>query len=213
MADFFPWMTRAISITFLIIGIYFLSIGLRGTITKRPFLLSARQLKWFLLLCCAPGLIYSVAIIFFFQRLSRHASALQFAQWLNIILLGVLIFVLWKQSSGYIVFGVTEESFREALVSALTKLNIPFQETISRLRLTEANADLQAAVNAGMGMAQLRIKPGQHGPLLKQIGETMSEYYRSTTVQVNQIACVVYTILGAFMIAFAGVLGLWLPSL
>ncbi len=213
MSSFFSWTFRIFSLVFFIIGIYFLAIGLRGLITRKPFLLSARQPMWFMLLCLAPGLAVSLFFLVLLPDASLRRSPLPFLQGLNVLVFVVIVFVFWRQFSGYIAFGVTDESFREALVDSLTQLNIPFQETISRLRLTEAGADLQAAVTGWMGTAQLRIKPRQHGPLLKRIGEAMSDYYRSTAVQVNQTTCAVYATLGVFMIVVAGVFGLWLPDL
>lgn len=104
--------------------------------------------------------------------------------------------------TGYMIFGVSDETFREALTSALNKLNLPYEETISKIKLTGLNADLQAAVASWMGTAQIRIKQWQHVRYAKDIANSMDDYYKNNSVKVNNIAFIVYLILGIFTIAF-----------
>jgi hypothetical protein len=124
---------------------------------------------------------------------------------INLVLMIVLVFVFWRQMTGYMVFGVYDETFRDALTSTLNKLNIPFQETISKIRLVELDADLQAAVMAWMGTAQIRIKQRKHAHYMKQIADGMNEYYVATPVKVNNIAFIVYLILGILMLIMVAV--------
>jgi hypothetical protein len=212
MNDFMPWALRIFGLIFIIMGIYSLAIGLRGFIRKKPFLVAARQHWWLTSFSVAPAVMIAIAFLFFMGDLLLLVSPLIFLMGFLILMLGVVIVFTWKLYDGYTIYGVTDESFRAALVSTLTKLNVPYEETISRLRLTEINADLQATVVAAMGTGQLRIKPKQHNPLLKQISDGMNEYYKSNPSEVNQNGYVFYTIIGLFCLIVASVLGLWFPS-
>jgi len=53
-----------------------------------------------------------------------------------------------------------------------------------------------------MGTAQIRIKQRQHVRYAKDIANAMDDYYKNNPVKVNNMAFVVYLILGIFMIAF-----------
>jgi hypothetical protein len=83
---------------------------------------------------------------------------------------------------------------------------MPFQETISKIQLVGLDADLQVAVTAWMGMAQIRIKQNSQAQYLKQIVTEMNAYYEATPVKVNNTVFVVYLLLGILMLVMAAVL-------
>jgi hypothetical protein len=197
-------------------GLYISRIGLLGLIKKRPLVIAARQLMWFLLLCYIPVTIQSFVPLFVFSGSEVRVFSDGFWIFLPIFqvaIMALLVFVFWRQMTGYMIFGVSDESFRDALTSALKRLDLPFQETISKIKLTGISADLQAAVAGWMGTAQIRIKQREHVHYTKEIAQAMNEYYKDNIVKVNNIAFIVYLLAGIFMIIFVIAFGIFSVSL
>ena len=199
-------MRASYYVTFSMVGlgamaVFLLGIGLRGFLTKRPFLFSA---KWLLLIMVVVFLGPIVTLIpspFPFSR------PLQFTNWLPILMFPVMAVFFWLQMRGYLAFGITGKSFREGLVAALEKLQLPYEESLSSIRLTSVEVDLQVAVQSWMGTGQIRVRQGRHGPLLKKIVQAMNERFRASPVETNMISCVFFLVLGIF--AFIGIMALF----
>jgi len=181
------WGFWIINIIFGILAIYLLLLGLRGIILRRPFLFPARLLFWMFLLGFLPVTINSARFLFDNQPVSFRLIML-----IPVPMFGTLLIFLWRQLRGYMVWGITDESLQDALHSALQSLNIQFEETISRVRLTSLGADLQVSVQSWAGTAQLRIKQPEHRAVLKDIAEKMNERFRSAPGKVNLTPSILY---------------------
>ena len=106
-------------IVFGIAAIFFLVIGLRGILTKRPFLISQR---WFL------SIMFAVFIPTILQSfLLRFPGDLHLMSWLNPLLFGLILLMMCYQMRGYTAYAVTDTSFREALIKVLQKLQLPYE--------------------------------------------------------------------------------------
>jgi hypothetical protein len=170
-----------------------LFIGLRGLLTRRPFLLPARWL-FVILMVVLFGPVVS---------LIPFAWPSQAMDWFPLVMFPVMAVFLWVQMKGYLAFAVTGKSFRDGLLAALDKLQLPYEESLSSIRLTSVEADLQVAVQSWTGTGQIKVRPGRHGPLLKKIVQAMSDYFRTDAVETNLIMCVFFLILGIFSIFMA----------
>jgi hypothetical protein len=186
------------SVAFALFALYLLGIGIRGIVTKRPFVLPARQMFWLLALCLIPSAILSLSTLF--DSVSLDGEYLTLFPALSNTLILVL---MWKQLSGYMAFGVTDESFRAALHAALKQLNLPFEESLSRLHLPSLNTDVQATVQGWTGVGQLRFKQRQHADIGKDVARAMNEYFTTTARSINQTVCVFYTVFGVMSLIFA----------
>jgi len=122
---------------------------------------------------------------------------------ISLLLCALTLVVLWKQTSGYMVFGVGEETFRRLLQSALRKLNLPFEESLSRLRLTTLNADLQVNIASWTGTAYLRMKQPQHADTFGKVLDSLREDFAGTTVQFDPTICSFYIVLGFLGLAMS----------
>ena len=198
-------MRASYYVTFSMVGlgamaVFLLGIGLRGFLTKRPFLFSASWLLLFMVVGFLGPIVTLIPSPFPFSR------PLQFTNWLPILMFPVMAVFFWLQMRGYLAFGITGKSFREGLVAALEKLQLPYEESLSSIRLTSVEADLQVAVQSWMGTGQIRVRQGRHGPLLKKIVQAMNERFRASPVESNMISCVFFLILGIF--AFIGIMAL-----
>ncbi len=194
------WVLVLYGITAAAFGLYSFSIGYWGLVKKRPIVFPARQLMWFMFAMFAPLIVMLLSFLFqgreYIYWFLISMSAFQVAT------LVLVVFILWRQMSGYVVLGVSDETFRQALTNALNELNLPYQETISKIKLTSLSADLQVAVASWVGTAQIRIKQQQHIHYAKDIANAMDKYYKSNPVKVNNFAFITYLLLGGLLIVF-----------
>lgn len=181
-------------ILFGMMAIFFLFIGLRGILTKRPFLISQR---WFLSLMCA---IFIPIILLQFSL--PFPGDFSIMGWLQPLLFGIILLMMCYQMRGYMAYAVTDTSFREALVRALEKLQLPYEESLSLIRLTSIEADLQVSVQGWMGTGLIKVKQRAHRAALREIVKTMNEHFRMSVVSTNMISCVFSVVIGGFMVIY-----------
>ena len=198
------WMFVFYSAVMVLFGLYTMGIGLLGLVRKRPLIFASRQLMWVLILVFLPNLINTFLPLF--SDWGQNDVLLIVLPFISLAMMILLVFVFWKQMIGYMVFGITDETFRDALTTALNRLNMPFQETISKIHLTGLDVDLQASVSAWMGVAQIRIKQSKQADVVRQIAAEMNQYYLATPGKVNNLTFYVYLALGILMLILAGVI-------
>lgn len=192
---------------FLVFSLYFMFMGLKVLLSKRPFLLSAKYNFLVIVLAFASQLIIPVSNIF---KLNRNAA--DGLNWLIILsplflvlFYAVLLYFLWKTMQGYFVVGITEDSFREILQNALSKLKLPYEERLSKMRLTNLNTDLQTSVNAWSGMASFKIKDKNNKETEKRIAEALRIDIAESNIQPNLRISYFYLVFGVlFLIFFVG---------
>ncbi len=192
--DFYDTVFPILSpILFGIAAIFFLTVGLRGILTKRPFLISQR---WFLSIMCAiiiPTILLPSLLSFPGDFFMRWGSPLMF---------GFILLMMCYQMRGYTAYAVTDTSFREALLEALQKLQLPYEESLSLIRLTSIEADLQVSVQGWLGTGLIKVKQRAHRSVLREIVNAMNEYFRISSVPTNMITCVCSVVIGGFMVIF-----------
>ncbi len=91
-----------------------------------------------------------------------------------------------------------ESTIREGLLAALEKLQLSYEESLSSIRLTSIGVDLQVVIQSWMGSGQIKVRKGRHGPLLREIVQSMHKYFRTSAVETNMISCVLYLTIGVF---------------
>ena len=178
-----------------IMAIFFLTIGLRGILTKRPFLISNR---WWLSIM----FVVFIPIILLSFSLSSPGSV-NAMNWVIPLLLGLLLLRRWFQLRGYTAYGVTDTSFRDALLAALQKLQLPYEESLSVIRLTSVETDLQVSVQSWMGTGIIKVKQRAHQPVLREVVNEMNEYFRISSAPTNVISCVCNLVMGAIVVILA----------
>jgi len=185
-------------------GLYLIYIGLLGFIKRQPLLFPSYHYMSFMFSIFLLLLIFSFLPIFESQTYGNPLFSI--APFVNLAMIILLVVMLRQQMSGYMVLGVYDDTFREALTFALQKLNISFQEHISKIKLIELQADLQATVASWMGTAHINIRPSQHAHYAKSIATTMDEYYRGGSVKVNYLAFISYLVLGVCVLILIAVM-------
>ncbi|MDE0297867.1 MAG: hypothetical protein OXN17_04490 [Candidatus Poribacteria bacterium] len=184
-SDLFP-------IVYGIMALFFFWTGIRAILTKRPFLVSNRWLLSVMFVVFVP------MIVRFVQRPLDGVMG-----WTNPILFGTILLMMWYQLRGYVAHAVTDTSFREALVAALQKLQLPYGESLSVIRLTSVDADLQIAVQSWMGTGTIKVKQREHRAVLREIVTAMNDYFRSSRVSTNLVSSVFLVVAGAAMAILA----------
>ena len=104
---------------------------------------------------------------------------------------------------GYATYGVTDASFREALLAVLEKLQLPYEENLSAIQLTSIEADLQVVVQSWIGTGLIKVKQRTHRPVLREIINAMNEYFRTSSVSIKMTSCVFLLVTGIFEVLFA----------
>ena len=181
-------------ILFGMMAIFFLFIGLRGILTKRPFLVSQRWFLSIMFVAIVPTILLQFSLPF--------PGDFNFMGWLHPLIFGVILLMMCYQIRGYIAYAVTDTSFREALVKALQKLQLPYEESLSLIRLTSIEADLQVSVQGWMGTGLIKVKQRAHRTVLREIVKAMNEHFRMSAVSTNMISCVFSVVIGGFMVIY-----------
>ena len=179
-------------IIFGITAVFFLVIALRGIITKRPFLLSN---KWLL------SVMFIIFIPVIIPAFTFPSSVPFIIKWLNPVIFTVVLVMMCFALKGYCAFGVTDTSFRDALLASLQELNLPYEETLSSIRLTSIEADLQVSIQSWIGSGIIKIKQREHRSQLTEIVTSMNEHFRRSSVSMNLTTCIFYLIMGVLTVA------------
>ena len=187
------YRTFVLPIVVGMLGVYFLGIGLRCILTGRPFLISG---KWMFAGVIVPFLILAVQPLLF----SLSYRLMDWLNWLPLLMFPVPALMFWHQTKGYIAFSITGKSFRSGLLGALETLQLPYQESLSSIRLPSIDADLQMLIQAWAGYGQIKVKQGRHRPLLKEIVNGMNDCFRQRSMGANRISCLLWVALGLFAI-------------
>ena len=195
-------ITVLFPVLFACMALFFLVIGLRGIVFKKPFLISARWLFILVLLGFSPGMFQFAWL----PKFSGGPGTLLALGWLIPVMFIVILIFLYLMLRGYTAFGVTDKSFRDGLLYSLRKLNLPHEETLATLRLPTIGADLQVSAQSWMGTGQLKMKQRQFSTVLRDIVNGMNEFYQSGAVsEVNLTCCIFYVVIGVFLAALAGI--------
>ena len=196
-------------------GTFYSVIALRGIITRRPFLVSYRWLLCLNFVFFIPSILLFLFIPVTFlseTSLPGESSFLLLAKWLMPVVFTVGLVIGCFLFKGYSAYGVSDITFREALLKTLEKLQLSYEETLSSIhltsirhtliRLTSVDADLQVGVVSWMGSGIIKIKQREHRTLLKQIVSEMNTYFRMSATPSNLTPCIIELVFVILMFGF-----------
>ena len=184
-----------------LMALFSLTVGMRGILTKRPFMISNRWFLATILAVLIPSILLTVLPLF-----RGDPAPINWLHWLNALVFGSILLVipvLWYSLKGYATYGVTDASFREALIAALEKLQLSYEESLSAIRLTSIEADLQVSIQSRMGTGLIKVKQRAHRSYLKEIANAMNEYFGMSSVSINITFCIFSLVTGVFDILIA----------
>lgn len=176
-----------------------LFIGVGGLIRRRPVVFSSRVVMWPIMAVLALsgiGAIFLAGYQVQFMPRSRDADV-------GIaVLLGqaavclCMMYVLWREATGYLAYGIGDEGFRNALVLALHRHGHAFRETITRIELLEPRVVIRATVQPKIGTALLRTAYRRDAHYVAALAADMNEHYRLQPEPFNKGIFVLSTIQG-----------------
>lgn len=191
-SDFYITMFSILSpIWFGIFALFFFVIALRGILTKRPFLVSNKWLLSVMFFSLIPAILIPPFI---------PGDSPFIIKWLNPAIFTVVLVMMCFALRGYAAYAITDTSFRDALLTSLQKLELPYEETLSTIRLTAVEIDLQVTVQSWMGTGLIKVKQRGHGSLLTKIATAMNEHFRVSSADTNLIPCIFFLIMGILMV-------------
>ncbi|MDF7826268.1 hypothetical protein P4B35_19730 [Pontiellaceae bacterium B12227] len=183
---------------FGLMAAYFLWIGLKVVLQKKPLLLPSRFFFAVMVLAFSPQLFNTTRLMG-----DTCSSGISILLWLNPVMFMCLLIFFWIQMKGYILIGIHDESFREALHFSLNKNKLKFEERLSIVALTEEKADLQVAIQSWTGVGQLKLRKSKNKTLIKNIVGGINEYYAANCIKPNNITSVFYIVMGLLMLICA----------
>ena len=114
---------------------------------------------------------------------------------------GTLFIFILITTKGYTTYGVTEEYFREALLSTVASLGYTVEETMSCLRIKETGQEIKVMIQGAVGSAQLRPKSKDSAALVKRIAQGMTAYFQNHTGKTKMLIGYFYLLIGVFLLA------------
>ncbi|HEY8022565.1 MAG TPA: hypothetical protein VIH93_15775 [Thermoanaerobaculia bacterium] len=181
----------------------FLLLGLRGLLGRRPLVFRSRLMLVVIVLCLLPG---SVAPFLALPSGARNGPVpdafLLLPLVVDVAVLALVLYVL----RGYVILGADDRALATALKEALDRLDLPFQESLGRLRLTGLDADLKLLQQGQVGSAQLRMEPEDRGTLDRVAG-ALRDALAAGPGRFRGLVFAVFTGVGVVMLFLAGVVG------
>jgi len=175
----------------VLVPLAFLVLGIKGVVEKKPFLISSRWMWVIMLFLFAPLIFYSL-----FNIMDGGYF------WLFILFSLMFIaplFFMWRAMCGYTAFGVTNDSFRDAIHAALSVRSLAYEERLTEIFLKDDEVDLNVAVQNRIGTGMVRIKEG-HKETLRAIVAEMNKYFCDNKVAANLFLCKMFIVLGLMML-------------
>ncbi len=189
-------------------GYIMLLIGIWGFARRRLLIVYNFYLGWAVL--AAAAFLEINLLITFSEGTYRHDPLSWLLILISLAVFLLIIYIYWRRGYGYIVIGVSKETFHSGLTGALNKLNLPFRETFNGVKLLSLGADLQGKVFEWIGTADLRMKGREKADYTAEIANVMKEYLQSNAVKVNFFSFALYLFIGIVIIFFVIALALLL---
>ena len=193
-------------ITVLIFSFYFLSLGVIIITKKRPFLYSAKIIVS-LALVLLYSLMFTMSFVLSYKNNNSTFSLLD----IFILLALICSFIsIWFQTKGYIVHGITDKTFLNAIHYSLKKNGIQneiqFEEKPTVISLPTLGTDIEVSIQSWMGVGTIELKGNRNPILFKNIISGIKEYFNMNTTSVNYVSAIYSIIAGLFMVAFSALL-------
>lgn len=184
MTSILPFIIITSAIFILVVG-FIISIALATILGKRPIILSARWMFGMMCPLSIPIIIYS------------FSKGFDVKQNIHFILYVIFLVALWIKMRGYMILGVSDAYFRDAIQDAARTLGLTIEETGSRLRIIETGEEIKVTISGFSGWAQLKPVKAESRNTVSRIVEGMKTYFETTKGKMSYFISYVW-IIGAF---------------
>jgi hypothetical protein len=165
-------------------------VGVRGLLTRRVTIYSGKWLLALIALCCLPQFLNGL-------KLLGAANSLAL---INLILYPGILLIFWLVTKGHILFGVSEETAKEALTGALGKLGVKHEQMLGSIKLEDGGI-FQVSIQDWIGTMQLKPKNPAARLRAAQLVAALSEHFSASTAPVRFLPYWIYTFCGGLMLA------------
>jgi uncharacterized membrane protein len=205
-------LTNALAI---ILGLCCIGIWLFGLIKRRPIIFSVSTLVGlfflFVVFLCYSIIYQLVQLFGLFDQADDYGLFTGPFSWILIgpivffiatlvFMIIIFIFVIRRRPMRYMLCGVNDTTLREALIYALNRLNLPFNETLWHIQLLSLNLDLRVNMTAWRGIVLLSVQPRHHIDQVKELAAGMNEYYKQSPVKVDFFSFFFFLMIGILML-------------
>jgi hypothetical protein len=184
----------------LILSLLSFALGLKGILKKKPFVISERWICLPLFISLLSQLIRTTIPLFINNK---SLTNLDFTLCLSMYAIAISLFLkVFFLLSGYIVFGITKESFSKALkASSLSVNNLP-----SMISIGEKYPILvEIRIYENLGFGSFRTCH-LHRARMKEVADMMNVFFSSTTNAYNMNLCYLSIVSGIlFIIIFLSI--------
>jgi hypothetical protein len=184
-------------LAFLVMGLYYLRIALKGLIQKRPFTIKSGT--WIPIV--AP-LILLVCVFPLGFRSGMSMSNLIMQSLPIVFTFGILIFIR-PSSTSFTVFGMDGGPFREVLVNILKKKGISFEENVTGIKLTSMATTLKVIFSERLGLGYIKTEPNKK-PFTLELEKDFSNHLKASSIPVRLSSFYRYLVIGLFFLCVAG---------
>ncbi|MFH0821390.1 MAG: hypothetical protein V2B18_01475 [Pseudomonadota bacterium] len=184
---------------FAVMASFFVVIGLRGMVFRKPFLISGRWSFTALWLGCSS----SNPLLAPLWRLGDEcilfrASAIEVA--LSGILVIIVALLLVNERDA---IGITASSLRYVLLASLKSLNLPYEENGREISLPTREVVLGLDVSSWLGLGVLYAKGRGSPEVPSDIVQAMNEHYQKGAFAGMSLTFIVLIVVGALDLFFA----------
>jgi hypothetical protein len=170
-------------IPLLLVAAAFLGISAAIILRGRPLLLRGRLLYWALFVIWAPLAVAMLLVAFSVSEAAMTCIAL-----FQIGAAALIILAARRAMRGYLIIGISENMFRESLQSALTRLGLPFQESVIGFTLPSLHETLRTSLAPRLGSAQFQMESSGSPEVLAQIAKRVEEHLRADPEPPSMVA-------------------------
>ncbi|MEP7043633.1 MAG: hypothetical protein ABI843_11260 [Dokdonella sp.] len=174
-----------------------LSIGLRGLLARRPFVVSGR---WAVLCVCAWATtqFWWIVAALFGGHMSQQWSYVFIGALASASLIGMGVYF---GARGYWAYGVTTTSLHEGLRASLKALGLRSEVGFGGVYPTPSGAHISVSIHHSRGVGRITADhPARR--LLRDVVAGMNRYYAASNVTTVWTACYLYTAVGLLLLGW-----------
>ncbi len=182
----------------LLVAAVFLALSGAILLRRRPIVLRGSLFTWVLFIVWAPVAVATLVVAFYTSEAEPTCLA--------VLQMGILLLfavAARRFMRGYMIIGISADSLRDSVRSSLTRLGLPFEETVMGFALPLPHEMLETRIEPRLGTAQLQMNSSGRPEILKQIAQRVDEHLRLTGEGPSPVAPVIFGVAELIALALA----------
>ena len=176
----------------LVLAVYFFVVSLNPLLSQKPLVMSMNWNFGFVCVSFLPMVLDS--FIFSIPK------GFDLMQWISPLMFIVLLVFMKRQMQGYLIFAVSEEYFREALLKSISNLGYASEETMGGIKIKETGETLKVVIQGWMGTVQMKGGKDITAKTMRSIISEMRAYFSKNPGNLNKTSAYFYLGIGGLML-------------